>query len=421
MHGMQLLERILCRCAKRGRWNKESVSDMSLKIEVNWKAQVAHDFLSPVGNALRPAPGLQLQTALSIFLIVVLVSFTDAVIRGDDATSAELLLRLSPHGERLKLKSTDLQSISEGEIIARNVPTSHPKEMAGFGAMVAEAGPKEFMEAFRSLSVFRQSKSMIACGRFGSEPTLADFDGLLIKGRDLTGLMRVRTKDSDLKLSEADITRIQRIAGPDPHFSNNLIAKVTNEYKTILLEKVKAYASIGSSSIDAYADQPELVDSHGALVRMLGFQLSYAGYGEHLQSVLTAPPRLYDEKIESFYYWAVQKFGQLKPVINIVHVMIFQEETRVLIVSKQIYSSHYTEAGLAIAELLPFKVRQGRIRTLAAYTIRLQVDMFGGAMGFLKRKMAQPHLLETVKEGLQGLRAGVETSHRASVQVREGL
>jgi len=36
------------------------------------------------------------------------------------------------------------------------------------------------------------------------------------------------------------------------------------------------------------------------------------------------------------------------------------------------------------------------------------VDLLGGSMGFMKRRMAQPHLLETIKTSLTGLRLSVE-------------
>src|SRR5262249_34979200 len=236
----------------------------------------------------------------------------------------------------------------------------------------------------------------------------------------LLELMQARVNASDVKLSEADIARIQTIAGSNPRFSNKLIANLTDEYKSILLEKVKSYVAFGGRSIGAYADQPELVDSNDAVVRMLRYQSSYAKYEEPLSALLADPARLNNERVESFHYWAVQKFGRLKPIINLVHVTIFQDDTRVFIVSKQIYSSHYTEAGLGIAELTSLANRQGKTCTLLAYTIRLQVDMFGGTMGFLKKRMAQPHVLETLKESLGGLRENVEASYRASAHMREG-
>jgi hypothetical protein len=105
----------------------------------------------------------------------------------------------------------------------------------------------------------------------------------------------------------------------------------------------------------------------------------------------------------------LQKFGQLKPVLSLVHVVIYREDNRVFIASKQVYSNHYTEAALSVAELIPFSDEKGARRTLVAYTIRLHVDMLGGSMGFMKRRAAQPRLLETLKTALEGLRHCAES------------
>jgi hypothetical protein len=345
---------------------------------------------------------------LPVFLMSVLLVFTGIVICRSNTIDAEIMQLISPHADNLRLKPADLQLLARGEIVARDVPASHSKEMAGFGAMLADAEPKEFVEAFRTLSVFKQSKSIIAYRRFGEQPALGDLIRLSLKDKDLLELMRARVSASDVKLSRADIARIQAITGPGSRFTGKLVTALTDEYKSILLEKVRSYATLGGKSLGASADQDEPVDTNDAMIRMLRYQASYAKYGEDFYSLLADHPRINDERAESFYYWSVQKFGQLKPVISLVHVTIFQDGARVFIVSKQIYSNHYTEAGLGIAELIPFTDQHGKVRTLTAYTIRLQVDMFGGTMGFLKKRMAQPRMLETLKESLQGLRANVE-------------
>jgi hypothetical protein len=347
---------------------------------------------------------------LSVVLPSVLVVFSCIAIGicRSDISDTEIMQLLSPHASHLKLKSNELQSLSKGEIVVRDVPASHSKEMAGFGAVLVEAEPEEFAEAFRTLSVFKESKSIQAYGRFADHPKAGDLTRLSLKDKDLLELMRARVRSSDVKLSADDIGRIQAIAGPGSRFTSKLIAALTDEYKSILLEKVKSYATLGGQSLGANADQDEPVSTNGAMVRMLRYQASYAKYGEDFYSVLADYPRVNDKRAESFCYWAVQKFGQLKPTITLVHVVIFHEGTRVFIASKQIYSNHYTEAGLGIAELIPVTDPQGKVRTLVAYTIRLQVDMFGGAMGFLKKRMAQPRMVETLKESLQGLRANVE-------------
>jgi hypothetical protein len=141
---------------------------------------------------------------------------------------------------------------------------------------------------------------------------------------------------------------------------------------------------------------------------MVKFQAA-SGHSPGLYSLLGQSTRDAARNTESFLYWALQKFGQLKPVLSLVHVVIHRENNRVFIASKQIYSSHYTEAGLSVAELIPFSDERGGKRTLAAYTIRLQVDLLGGSMGFMKRRAAQPRMLETLKIGLEGLRHCAES------------
>jgi hypothetical protein len=346
---------------------------------------------------------------LPVFLMSVLLVFAGILICRSDTNDAEMMQLISPHAMHLRLKPAELQLLSKGEVVALDVPASHSKEMAAFGAMLVEAEPKELVEAFRTLSVFKQSKSIIAYGRFGDSPALTDMIRLSLKDKDLLELMRARVSASDVKLSEADIARIQTIAGPGSRFTSKLITALTNEYKSILLEKVRSYATLGGKALGANADQDEPVDTNDAIIRMLRYQASYAKYGDDFYSLLANHPRINDERAESFYYWSVQKFERLKPVISLVHVSIFQEDTRVFIASKQIYSNHYTEAGLGIAELIPFTDQHGKVRTLTAYTIRLQVDMFGGTMGFLKKRMAQPRMLETLKESLQGLRANLKS------------
>ena len=323
-----------------------------------------------------------------------------------NTNEVEIMQFISPQAEHLGLKPAELPALARGEIVARDLPASHSKEMAAFGAMLVDAEPKDFIEAFRTLSIFKQSKSVIACGRFGAHPELADLLRLSLKDKELLEIMRARVRASDVKMSEADMARVQLIAASGSRFTSKLTTALTNEYKAILLEKVRSYAS--GKSLGASADQENPVDTNEALLRMLRYQASYAKYSEKIYSRLADHPRIDDERDESFYYWAVQKFGQLKPVISLVHVTIFQEGARVFIASKQIYSNHYTEAGLGIAELIPFTDQQGKVHTLTAYTIRLQVDMFGGPMGFLKKRMAQPRMLETLRESLQGLRANVE-------------
>ena len=309
----------------------------------------------------------------------------------------------------LKLKPVEWRSLNERQIITRSLAGGHAKELAGFGAVVVNATPEEFIKAFSSLIVFKRSETTLACGRFSAQPVIEDLAELQVSDKDLYALMRARVKESNIKLAEADIARIRAAAGPSPYFSPKLKGNLAAEYKQILLDKARRYAENGETALDNYADQEEAVSARDAFVAMVKFQATTTGHNQRFYSLLSQSPRHAEQNTESFLYWAQQKFGQLKPVISLVHVVIYREDDRVFIASKQIYSSHYTEAGLSVAELIPIGDEKGAKRTLTAYTIRLQVDLLGGPMGFMKRRAAQPRMLEALKTVLESLRQCAES------------
>jgi hypothetical protein len=188
--------------------------------------------------------------------------------------------------------------------------------------------------------------------------------------------------------------------------------RIANEFKKMLIERVRNYHSSGASGLGNYADKEEMVNAREAFAALTHEQTETAKHCQHLYSHLESFPQNAPPESESFIYWAKQKFGDLKPVINLVHVLIHKCGSRVYLASSQIYSTHYTNAGLTVAELIPFRDDAGQSRTIVAYTLRLHVDMLGGTLGFMKRRMAQPKLLATLKQSLSGMRMNMEELSR---------
>jgi hypothetical protein len=348
---------------------------------------------------------------LALYLLIALLLFSsfDKTVSSRANDDADAFASLVNEAAHLKFNSAEWQALQAKQIVARTVSRTQEKEMASFGAMIAEASPAEFFTAFQTLSVFAKSETTIACGRFSAKPTIADLDALPLSDKDLYALMHAKLNAADIKLSATDITRLQKAAGPQPLFSPKVKARLATEYKQLLLEKTQAYLENGDSALESYTDQELAVSPQQAFAEMLKAQ-SASGVTTQLYSRLAGHPR----ETESFVYWALQKFGKLKPVISLVHVVIHCEGQRAFIASKQIYSSHYTEAGLGIAELISFASPTGQPRTLMAYTIRLQVDLLDGSMSFMKKRMAQPHMLENLKTSLTALRLNVETLRQSN-------
>jgi hypothetical protein len=261
----------------------------------------------------------------------------------------------------------------------------------------------------------------MASGRFSANPTLSDLEGLTIDDKDLYSLARADVRSSDVKLSEQEIIRTREIVGNSTRLTPQIKTKLAAEYKKILIERARAYLSSGASSLGTYADKNEPVIANNAFVSLSREEAESSRHCGHLYTYLENYPQGDASGFETFIYWAKQKFGELKPVINMVQVMIHRDGNRVFIASKQIYSSHYTDAGLSVAELIPFTDEQGQARTIIVYTIRLQLDMLGGAMGFMKKRIAQPRMLSSLKESLNGLRTTMEAAGQAQGQIKAAL
>src|SRR5262245_54051571 len=154
----------------------------------------------------------------SLLLTLILLLACESVIpaQGRLASESDGAAPVATGASHLKLKPAEWRSLYERQIVTRSLAGGHAKELAGFGAVVADATPEEFIKAFSALSVFKRSETTLACGRFSAQPVIEDLAELEVNDKDLYALMRAKVKESNIKLTEADITRIRAAAGPSP-------------------------------------------------------------------------------------------------------------------------------------------------------------------------------------------------------------
>lgn len=336
------------------------------------------------------------------------------------ANSYSLIDTVQPRVAHLKLKSDDLRALAQREVVVRNLVTKNDKSLAGLGAVLTDAAPADFVESFRTLDIFRNQSSTLAIGTFGTTPTLADIDGLTIEDKEIYSLSRSKVGNSDVKLTEAEIASIRAVMGNASRLTPQLRKAVATQFKKALVARVDAYLKSGLVGVGAYNDKGESVPANEAFLKLSTEQAQSSGHCADLYQTLDKFPQQPATQCESIIYWAKQRFGDMKPVISIVHLLIHKDEDRVYIASKQLYSSHYTEAGLSVGELIPFKDERGQVKTIFAFSLRLQVDMLGGALGFMKKRMAQPRLLSSIKDSLSHLRTNMEARARGSNTVGAG-
>jgi hypothetical protein len=334
------------------------------------------------------------------------------------ASGPEVVDAVEPYVAHLRLRPEHLRALADKQVVARGLSSENDKEMAAVGVVIADASPDAFVESYKTLATFQQSPYIVASGRFGDKPVLSDIAGLTLDDSDLYALTKSEVKASEIKLSQREIAGFQTIRATASRLTPQLKARLTTEFKKMLVERVRNYQASGAAALGVYSDKEEPVNAHEAFAALAREQAGSARHCAHLYTHLESYPQNPPPDSESFVYWAKQKFGDLRPIINVVHVSIHREGNRVYIASKQLYSSHYTEAGLSVAELIPFMEGQGQTRTIVIYAVRLQVDMLGGAFGFMKKRMAQPRMVGTLKQSLSGMRVTMEALARASSRSR---
>ena len=350
-----------------------------------------------------------------VFVLGIVVCSAAASLGGN--SSAEIVQSLRSRLFTLDLSSADLELIAARKAVVHAISSSNPKEIAGMGIILADASPGAFIDSYRTLAVFRNSPRILQLGAFGATPKPADLDGLVIDREDLNALGKAKAGDSEIKLSEAEISRLQAVAARAKGSVAETRERLSEEYKKILFERAAAYSKGGPAGMPGYSDKETSINAGESMVALATEESRDGRDCEHVRRFLEGSPTG-DAADSSFLYWAKERFGELKSVVNILHVYIHKEGDRFFIASKQVYSNHYTEAALSVAEFIPFTDSSGQPHTIIAYTLRLQTDMLGGSLGFVKKHMAAPRILGTLRESLERLQSTLESPDPRQIDAR---
>jgi hypothetical protein len=356
-----------------------------------------HGYCGRTGGVMRKVTCLLLWLVLGIVTLEAFGNNTSEVIR----PVRQIL-------GRLHLTAEEFDSLADRRIVVHPLSSRSTREMAAVGVVLADARPSGFIEAYKTLAVFENNSFVLESGVFGSAPRLSDLDRLTIDPIDLYGLSHARAGDSDIKLSGGELRRIQTLAASWTRLSPQAMVQIGAEYKRILLDRATRYMGLGDAGMGDYVDKAEPVSADQAFQSLADEQFAESGLCSHIREYFRSPPARLPSDSESLLYWAKQRFHDLKSVISLVHLLIHREGERVFIASKQIYSSHYNEAGLSVAELIPFADDRGITHTVVVYTIRLEPDMLGGSLGFVKKRMAMPKMQMTLKYSLGRIRDNLE-------------
>ena len=302
--------------------------------------------------------------------------------------------------EKAFFEEHDLATLQLNHAVVRLAPTSDKREVAVTGLVNIHASAEDFLRSYRDSMLQKNNAAILEIGRFGTEPALADLEGLSLEARDIEDLKECVAGDCQVKLSAPMIERFRTEidwAAPDYQI------RVTNLFKEMLVAYIKDYRTRGEAALIKYNDKQDSVS-------LATEQRELSSAGGYINSFLT-DTKSGLQLVGEALVWSKIKFG-LKPVIAVNHISIYKRNSdvgpQVLVASKQIYANHYFNAFHALTAFV--NVPGAKNGSYLVYENRSRADGLEGPFGKIKRGVVEKKALE----GLRGIIAQSKASLEAS-------
>lgn len=288
--------------------------------------------------------------------------------------------------DQLGFTEGEWKEVDGGGVVAKTLKTRHGREVAVLGAARARASTACFLEEFQDIERFKKSPVVLQVHKFGEPPGLGDLEKLALDERDAAALRECRPGKCGLRLPAQAMESI-RGAGPE----------AATAFRQWLAGYVEAYLASGNAALAEYHDKSaavRLVDEFRSLLDATpGLAEIAPEFHAHLARYPTAP--LPD--VSGFLYWSRESFG-LKPVASVTHVSIYSQTGQAILVSKQIYASHYFDGSLGLTFLAD---TSGSMHIV--YLNRSRIDLLSGFLGGVRRLVLRGRLLDGFRQNLRDL------------------
>jgi len=142
-----------------------------------------------------------------------------------------------------------------------------------------------------------KSPYAVAIGRFSDPPRIEDLAGLELDSDDVDAIRSCRPRNCQIKLSAAEMQQLQ---DAEAHAKDDPTAGVQQEFRHIVLSRVKQYLANGHIPQDEdHHEQVERASRFAALLDHTPFlETRLPQLAEHLRNYPNA-----DSGVESFLYW----------------------------------------------------------------------------------------------------------------------
>jgi hypothetical protein len=248
----------------------------------------------------------------------------------------------------IKLDHDQFSDLARGKLVTKQLPTPEKGEIAAFGIVWVNGTTQALLHQARDVQRFRKFGHVTEMGRFGKRPQVEDLQGLTLADIDRDLLKDCVPGKCGVKLDAATIERLRTEvdwSAPDA------AAKATQLVKKRLVAYVQAYLQGGTDAMGVIVDgkQPKALSAEFQV--LLGNSPFLYEFLPEFSKYLQDYPKEKLSGAEDLFFWMKDTLGP-KPVTSVQHATFRQSPgpgVRLLLSYKQIYASHFYNAGLEIS------------------------------------------------------------------------
>jgi len=319
--------------------------------------------------------------------------------------------------QRAGFSEDQIAALERHDPVVKLIPSTDRREIAVCGVMEVQSDPETALKAFeRSLNQLRQ-KSMLVSGKFSEQPGVEDVRSLTLSDGDIEDLKQCTVGDCKLKLSAAMIQRFQKSINWK---AMDYKEQVNQLFRSIIVEYLIAYLQKGDAALIEYADQSNRLASAREQESLLANLLYVNEAAPEFVRHVKAFPRS-SVPVEHSLRWANINLGR-KPTIVINDVATYRfnrdDVPRILVLSKQIYASHYLDASISLTAFIGDHKTTSRL----LYVNYSRASVLASSFSKLKHQIVEGKATDNLEELLGQTRLNIDVVRNNSpVSFEPGL
>jgi hypothetical protein len=312
-----------------------------------------------------------------------------------------------------KFSAADTAALEQGTVIARVVPGTTETEVVTVAAVKIRATPEQVARYYGQMITYVDGEITQAFGRFSTPPVPADVEQLSLDAEDVAYLKACKPGKCDIRIGG---TGLDKFRSSIDWNAADVAAQVNSRARRAMLDYVAAYMANGDAALVTYNDRQEPVSLKEQWRSLLAGSPYFQQYSPDLKNYLEQYPRTKLPGATDVLYWVKEDYAGLKPVISIVHGVVYigpERPERIVMLQKQLYASHYYDGSLAVASVIAAPEGSAPMAYLI-YGNRSRGDLLKGGFGGLKRKIAREQAKSSAEQTLGTIKSVLEQAAPAA-------